>query len=454
MFVWIFFAVALILHVVLSRTPFGRWNFAVGGNYEASAASAVPVRFTRAAAFVLTGLLSGMCGVLIALSIGQARPIIGAGYEFVAITAVVIGGTSLFGGRGSILRTVGGVIILALISNLIVLIGWPTPATGLATGNHPPRGGRDRRLSPAQDGGAVMPAQPQDARQSRRPLSPAGDARGVAIFGGLTLDDFLTLTTLQSMLDRAAVVGFLALGLTPILIAGQIDLSIGSIMSLAAYAAIALQPEVGSLAAAIIGLGVGVLAGAINAVIVVVLKVTSLVATLATLLIGASLALLISDGQPVSSGDPLFGLFLTDNFLAVLTPRAALFIGAALLMFVWLKATPSGRHLYAVGSSMPAAVAAGINVNAYIAGIFVLSGLCAGAAGVIQALSSATGSPARRLGVADPGDHGGRHRRHPARGRARLLARHAWRRGRPRARSRRCPSTTGSLPTRRPYTLA
>ena len=132
--VWIFFIVALILHVVLSRTPFGRWNFAVGGNYEASAASAVPVRFTKATAFVLTGMLSGMCGVLIALSLGQARPIIGAGYEFVAITAVVIGGTSLFGGRGSILRTVGGVIILALINNLIVLIGWPTPATGLATG--------------------------------------------------------------------------------------------------------------------------------------------------------------------------------------------------------------------------------------------------------------------------------------------------------------------------------
>jgi len=132
--VWIFFIVALVLHVVLSRTPFGRWNFAVGGNYEASAASAVPVRFTRAAAFVLTGLLSGMCGVLIALSLGQARPIIGAGYEFVAITAVVIGGTSLFGGRGSVLRTVGGVIILALINNLIVLIGWPTPTTGLATG--------------------------------------------------------------------------------------------------------------------------------------------------------------------------------------------------------------------------------------------------------------------------------------------------------------------------------
>lgn len=216
---------------------------------------------------------------------------------------------------------------------------------------------------------------------------------GVAIFGGLTQGDFLTLTTFQSILDRAAVVGFLALGLTPVLIAGQIDLSIGSVMSLAAYTAIALQPELGNVPAALVGLGVGLLAGVINAVIVVAFKVTSLVATLATLLIGASLALLISNGQPASSGDPLFGLFLTDSILAVLTPRAALFIAAALLMFVWLKATPSGRNLYAVGSNMPAAVAAGIDTNGYIAGIFVLSGFCAGAAGVIQALSSATGSP-------------------------------------------------------------
>ena len=215
----------------------------------------------------------------------------------------------------------------------------------------------------------------------------------VALFGGFTLDDFLTLTTLQSVLDRAAVVGFLALGLTPILIAGQIDLSIGSVMSLAAYATIALQPELGNVPAAVVGLGVGVVAGAINAVIVVGFKVTSLVATLATLLIGASLALLISGGQPVSSTDPMFGLALTADFIGILSPRSALFIAAAVLMFVWLKATPSGRNLYAVGSSMPAAVSAGINVNGYIAGIFVLSGLCAGAAGVLQALSSATGSP-------------------------------------------------------------
>lgn len=133
-FIWTFAIVAAILHPLLSRTAFGRWTHAVGGNYQASAASAVPVRFTKATAFVLTGMLAGVCGTLLALNNGQARPIIGTGYEFVAITAVVIGGTSLFGGSGSILRTVGGVLITALIGNLIVLIGFPTQSTGLITG--------------------------------------------------------------------------------------------------------------------------------------------------------------------------------------------------------------------------------------------------------------------------------------------------------------------------------
>lgn len=133
-FVWIFAVVAAVLTPLLSRTAFGRWNLAVGGNYQAAEASAVPVRFTKASAFALTGGLAGLCGVLLALSNGQARPIIGTGYEFVAITAVVIGGTSLFGGSGSVLRTVGGVIVTALIGNLIILGGLPSQSTGLVTG--------------------------------------------------------------------------------------------------------------------------------------------------------------------------------------------------------------------------------------------------------------------------------------------------------------------------------
>lgn len=215
----------------------------------------------------------------------------------------------------------------------------------------------------------------------------------VAIFGGLTVDDFLTINTLQSVIDRATVVGFLALGLTPVLIAGQIDLSIGSTMSMAGITTIFLQSYIGNIPAALVGLAVGVLIGVINAMLVVVFKINSLVATLATLLVFASLALLVTNSYPLSSSDPVFGIPLTADFLVIFTPRSAMFIAAALLMFVWLKSTPSGRNLYAVGSNAPAAKSAGINANGYLAATFVISGLFAGAAGVLQSLSTAAGSP-------------------------------------------------------------
>jgi ribose transport system permease protein len=215
----------------------------------------------------------------------------------------------------------------------------------------------------------------------------------VAVLGTFTISDFFTVDTLQSVLNRATIVGFLALGLTPVLIAGQIDLSIGSTLSMAGITTISLQPLIGNVPAAIAGLAMGLFIGAVNAAIVVVLKISSLVATLATLLIFASLALLLTNSRPLSSADPIFGIPLTGDLLAVFTPRSAMFVAAAILMFVWLRLTPSGRNLYAVGSNAAAARSAGIRSNGYLVATFLISGAFAGAAGVLQSLSTATGSP-------------------------------------------------------------
>lgn len=216
---------------------------------------------------------------------------------------------------------------------------------------------------------------------------------GVVILGQITTPDFATIVTFQSILDRATVVGFLALGLTPVLIAGHIDLSIGSALSIVSVTTIALQPSIGNLPAAAVGVAVGILIGVVNATLVVVLKISSLVATLATLLILASLALLVTDSQPISSKDPTYGLPLARDLLAVFSPRSLMFIVAVLAMSVLLRATPAGRNIYAVGSNAPAATSAGINSNAYLFATFVLSGACVGIAGMLQSLSTATGSP-------------------------------------------------------------
>ncbi|GGD30026.1 ribose ABC transporter permease [Microbacterium faecale] len=132
--VLIFAAIAVIGHLVLSRSVWGRWTYAVGSNPDATRASAVPVRLTRSAAFILTGSLAGFAGVLLGLTLQTARPGIGIGYEFDAITAVVVGGVSLLGGFGSIPRAIGGLLFVQLLTNILVLQGVPTEPQGLIKG--------------------------------------------------------------------------------------------------------------------------------------------------------------------------------------------------------------------------------------------------------------------------------------------------------------------------------
>ncbi|MCR2800131.1 ABC transporter permease [Microbacterium sp. zg-Y818] len=132
--VMVFLAVAVIGHLVLSRTTLGRWVYAAGGNPDATRASAVPLFLTRGSAFVLTAGLAGLAGVLLGVTLQTARPGIGIGYEFDAITAVVVGGVSLLGGSGSIPRAIGGLLFVALLNNILVLQGVPTAVQGIAKG--------------------------------------------------------------------------------------------------------------------------------------------------------------------------------------------------------------------------------------------------------------------------------------------------------------------------------
>ncbi|WP_417771725.1 ABC transporter permease [Stappia sp.] len=132
--VLVFLAVALLGHFLLARSWWGRWTFATGGNLSAAEASAVPVRAVRAGAFVITGLCSGLSGALLGLTLQSARPLVGTGYEFSAITAVVVGGVSIMGGAGSVPRAIAGLVFVQLLTNIMVLQGVRTPVQGLVLG--------------------------------------------------------------------------------------------------------------------------------------------------------------------------------------------------------------------------------------------------------------------------------------------------------------------------------
>jgi ribose/xylose/arabinose/galactoside ABC-type transport system permease subunit len=107
--------------VVLSKTVFGARIYAVGGNRDAAHLAGIPVGWTLAAAYIISGALAGLGGVVLAGRLDAAQPIAAVGLELYAIAAVVIGGASLFGGKGSMLGTLLGVLIIGLINNGLTL---------------------------------------------------------------------------------------------------------------------------------------------------------------------------------------------------------------------------------------------------------------------------------------------------------------------------------------------
>jgi ribose/xylose/arabinose/galactoside ABC-type transport system permease subunit len=112
------FAVAWVF---LSRTPPGRALIAIGGNREAVRLAGIGVSRHLLAAYVISGFCAGLAGVILASRVGIAQPSVAVGFELNAIAACVIGGASLAGGRGTVVGTLGGVVLLALIDNLLTL---------------------------------------------------------------------------------------------------------------------------------------------------------------------------------------------------------------------------------------------------------------------------------------------------------------------------------------------
>ena len=132
--VLILFGAALVAHIILSRTILGRYTFALGSNEEATRLSGVNVVFWKTAVYTLAGMFSGIGGVLIASRLNSAQPALGAGYELDAIAAVVIGGTSLSGGEGSILGTIIGAFIISTLTNGLRILSVPQEWQMVVTG--------------------------------------------------------------------------------------------------------------------------------------------------------------------------------------------------------------------------------------------------------------------------------------------------------------------------------
>lgn len=133
--VLIFFVLALVAHLILSKTILGSYNYAIGSNEDATRLSGIDTTKWKIAIYIIEGTFCGIAGIVLSSRLNSAQPAVGSGYEMDAIAAAVIGGTSLSGGEGSILGTVIGAFIISILTNGLRIMSvpqeWQTVVTGL-----------------------------------------------------------------------------------------------------------------------------------------------------------------------------------------------------------------------------------------------------------------------------------------------------------------------------------
>jgi ribose transport system permease protein len=133
--VLILFGATMVLGVLTTMTRFGRWLYAVGGNPEAARKLGVPTAGVIFTGYLICGLMAGLAGLINAGRTDSVTPVAGAGLELYAITAVVVGGASLFGGQGNVWNVLIGALIIAVIRNVLDLVGvepfYQTVAVGV-----------------------------------------------------------------------------------------------------------------------------------------------------------------------------------------------------------------------------------------------------------------------------------------------------------------------------------
>ena len=122
----ILFALAILMQIVLTRTAYGRNLYAIGGSRKAALYSGIAIKKNITLAFAISGLFAALGGIVLTARLSCAETMAGEGYEQLAIAAVVIGGASLMGGKGSIYGTILGAFVIGVINNGMTLLSIPS----------------------------------------------------------------------------------------------------------------------------------------------------------------------------------------------------------------------------------------------------------------------------------------------------------------------------------------
>jgi inositol transport system permease protein len=232
----------------------------------------------------------------------------------------------------------------------------------------------------------------------------------IALLSALTDGMFLQTQNLINVVRQTSVIALLGIGLTIVIISTGIDLSVGSVLALSAVVSTSLaqQPDATNLmypgldvpviVAVLAGLGIGALCGFINGSLIAVFRIAPFIATLGMFTAARGVALIYSDGRPISKLDPSFNWIGQGAILGIPVPIFLLIV-VGVAAHIMLTRTRFGRYVYAIGGNEQAARVSGIAISRVKIGIYTISGLLAGLGGLILAGRIGSGNPTLGTGI-------------------------------------------------------
>lgn len=418
-------AVALLVWWYLKSLRFGTALYAVGSDADAARSAGLSVPWTRFWAFTIAGLFYGAAGVFISAQTGSADPLVGDPLLLQTFTAVVLGGTSLAGGRGGAVGSVLGAYTLMIMVNILLSLDvsayYSTVVEGLVLviaamagafgASSPLRSYISTvalRLKAYRSGmsagnlGIPMPASAQAPRSGNggwnvswlvrhadlvRIVLPAYLAFVLVViathlvYGG---DTVFSWKYYNSLIVLGSFLAILALGQGTVILSGGLDLSIAWTIAFCGILTAGLIN--GSNAASVwvipLVLVIGAFIGFLNGTGVAILGLPPIVVTLAMNGILQGAALVFSDGTPAGFTSPGLRWLMTGKLLGI-TPVVFLVIAFVAFGVILLGRTVFSRWVYALGNSPRAAYLAGVNVRATTIAVYMVSGVCSALVGIL-----------------------------------------------------------------------
>lgn len=217
----------------------------------------------------------------------------------------------------------------------------------------------------------------------------------VAVYTAFAVSNpnFFTLNAGFATMERFAVLGLVGLALTLCIIAGEIDLSIGSNAALSAVIVVQLTDAYGAGSAILIGVLCATVIGLVQGFLIAYLKVRAIVLTVGTLMLLRGVALFASNEKTVMLTDFDVPDFIQTKMLVFFSPASLLVIAVFVAVGLFMRYTKYAREIYAIGGARKEAIASGVNLRRPMMIVFAISGFCAGVGGAIIGLRSGTAQP-------------------------------------------------------------